>query len=344
MHTISNEKLSAAKLLRQKALIQSAFMLLIILSSILLMLCILLKESNTVSILQSVGVSLEGKKNNMTIFLIIALLLAANFSLYYLRLIRLKFQVQFKELVMHAVVQEKYPKLYYSPTAFVGVEKYNSSGHSLFKYTQYEGEDFLQGEYQGVAIEMSQLTISQGGKVVEYSGRVRTTTRTTRNGRVKKVSIFKGVFATIATTHFDIDAFVEVLPAIMDKKFPTGVLGSDNEDAQPAPQRYKIAANPSSGFNNLYSVYTNSESTARRLLSPELSQFLIQQAEKQQYIYLSFHPEAIYLSMPSTKDFLKIGLFSQFDEQLFTQYQTELENTIGTLETIINLLPKNTNV
>ncbi|MEM6430019.1 MAG: DUF3137 domain-containing protein [Deinococcota bacterium] len=189
------------------------------------------------------------------------------------------FRQAFKTNVVKKLVAFVSPDLRYAPHSYVPQSKFVAN--RLFgAFDRYRGEDHIYGQLDGLEFDVSELTVQ----------------KRQRNGkRSSTKTIFKGLF------------FVMALP----EPIPTTTLIYPRL-AMPLKlfSQYKRARLEDPVFERAFNVYTNDQVGARRQLTPEVMENIMNlKALTKQTPYLSFDVSRLYIAVPSQRNHLEPSLF-----------------------------------
>ncbi len=175
----------------------------------------------------------------------------------------------FKHRVIDGVIRYLDERLYYVPHRYVPVATFGRSKLFNKSVHEYEGDDyvFLQLE-NGTVLEFSEIHAFQK---VKGGG---------------KTPVFEGLFAHLKTPESrGGDLYI----------VPKGV--SEEDLAQARLQKY-LTENPA--FDQMYTVYTSSLMTAKRYLTPQLIEALVDHAQRttEALPFYASHGQDVYIALP----------------------------------------------
>jgi hypothetical protein len=205
----------------------------------------------------------------------------------------------------------------YHPNQFIAVALFDRA--KLFgRHTNYKGDDLCRGNLaDGRSFQFSELEVYYKQK--SYQGN-----RRNRNSNNSTTTVFKGLFYEVQLPK-NINARVKIVPDIGEGvfgdvgKFMQGVVNKAMSAMSVQDPIVRFDNHPD--FERAFKVMSNEELVARRLLTPELIQQLLQFKEYAKgNLYLSFVDNACYLGVKGGKfldvDYKRSLLSTVFIDQL----------------------------
>ena len=217
----------------------------------------------------------------------------------------------FKEKVIGEIISFIHPSVVYKPMGFVSKREYKASGLFRRRFSHFDGDDYWQSVYNGVAFHCSEIT-----SWYEDSGGVE--------------NIFKGLFfvANISNsfcggTYIWIKGKAQLLKSIADERYRM----------YPLPNIVKINAG-NIAFDKLYSIYTTNTSEASVILSQNmLNQMLLIKEKLEKDIVFSFVAGKCYIAVPFEENLLEPTKKGVRDKQ-------EIKNYFYTILLVFNIIRK----
>lgn len=214
----------------------------------------------------------------------------------YKRQVASKFRGEFKNKIIQKVVQYIDPKFRYNAYGKISEKDFNTCGIFPFVADNYQGDDLVSGIHD----EETEFSFSE-----VYAKRfVRDHRR-----RPHLVPIFKGLLFK-ADFNKNFKFVTVVLPDTTEKYF--GNMGQAMQSGNIFREELVKLENPE--FEKEFSVYSDSQTEARYLLSPKLMQRILDYKDKHgERISLSFANSNIYIAVPRVKDLFEPNYFKPID-------------------------------
>jgi len=217
----------------------------------------------------------------------------------------------FKEKIIGQIITYIYPSAVYKPMGFVSKKEYKASGLYRRKFTHFDGDDYWQSVYNGVAFHCSEIK-------AWYSDVAGTE------------SIFKGLFfvarinnSFAAGTYIWLKGKAQLPSSMADEHYRMYPL--------PHVQRMKV---PHEKFNKHYSVYTTNAGEASLILSYNMLDHMLLIKEKlDKDIVFSFVRGKCYIAVPFEENLLEPTKKGVRDKQ-------EIKNYFYTILLVFNIIRK----
>lgn len=217
----------------------------------------------------------------------------------------------FKEKIIGQIITYIYPSAVYKPMGFISKKEYKASSLYRRRFTHFDGDDYWQSVYNGVAFHCSEVT----SWYEDMAGRQ---------------NIFKGLFFIAGINNsFSGGTYIWVkgkaqLPSSMAdeeyRMFP-----------MPHVQRIKINHN---NFNKHYAVYTTNAAEASLILSYNMMDHMLLIKEKlDKDITFSFVRGKCYIAVPFEENLLEPTKKGVRDKQ-------EIKNYFYTILLVFNIIRK----
>ena len=207
-----------------------------------------------------------------------------------------KFRGEFKNKVIRKIVQYIDPNFRYNPIGKISKKDFDNCGIFPFVADNYIGDDLISGIHK----EETVFSFSE----VFAKRFVRDHRR-----RPHLVPIFKGLFFK-ADFNKKFKFVTVVLPDIAEKYL--GDFGQKMQGGNMLREELVKLENPE--FEKEFSVYSDSQSEARYLLSPKLMQRILDYKDKYgERISLSFANSNIYVTIPRAKDLFEPNYFKSIE-------------------------------
>jgi len=196
-----------------------------------------------------------------------------------------KYIDDFKEKVIGEIIQYLQPGMIYKPGNYASSKEYKASSLYRTIYDNYDGEDYLEGNYKGVSFHCSQL-------------------ETTYNvgGRNREIQVFKGLFF-VAFMNSDLAAGTYIWPK-----------GKEQLGASIADERYRLYPMPhvvrmnmgDAIFEKYFSVYSTDPSETAAILTERMMGLILQFKQQiKRDISLSFVTGRCYVTIPVNEGLLE---------------------------------------
>lgn len=196
---------------------------------------------------------------------------------------RVGYRLLFKEEVIAKIVQFIDPALHYDANRHVSEDDYARSELFITEYDRFSGNDFVQGEINGVQLLFSDLHVE---KKVKDS-----------KNKEHWEDIFQGLFF-IADFHKNMSSKTFVFPDFASKTL--GIMGEWLQGLNRRHGELVKMDNPS--FEKEFVVYGH-QIESRYILSPSMMERILNfQAKTGQKIMLSFSGSKMYLAVDYKKD------------------------------------------
>lgn len=216
----------------------------------------------------------------LTIVLVSGILLAAAVYIGMMRGVKL----QYKKLVIPALLKEIDPGLSYNPSGCIPKEVFRHSRIFSQSVDSYSGEDLVFGSYKGIPVRFSEL------KVQEAHNDGKTTTYHT---------FFEGVFM-VADFNKDFKYSHWVLPDTAEAAFGQ-VFGNFLQKLH-LPGRGHMTRMEDPAFEKKFVVYTEDDVEARYILTPKLMRTMLNLSERfrkgASRIGFAFMDSNVYIAIP----------------------------------------------
>jgi len=217
----------------------------------------------------------------------------------------------FKEKIIGQIITYIYPSAVYKPMGFISKKEYKASGLYRRRFTDFDGDDYWQCNYNGIAFHCSEI-------------------KSWYEDMAGKQNIFKGLFfvANINNsfsggTYIWLKGNVQLASSLADEHYRM----------LPLPEVHKMnTGNPE--FNKHYSVYTTNSAEASLILSYKmLEHILLIKARLQSDISFSFVRGKCYIAVPFEENLLEPGKKSVRDKE-------EIKNYFYTILLVFNIIRK----
>ncbi len=204
----------------------------------------------------------------------------------------------FKEKVIGQIITYIHPSAVYKPMGFISKKEYKRSGLYRRRFTYFDGDDYWQSVYKGVAFHCSEIT-SRYEDVVGSE------------------SIFKGLFFVAG-----INPSFSGATYIWKKgkaQFASSI-ADEHYRMYPLAQVQRMQINHEN-FNNHYTVYTTHADQASLILSYSMMDHMLLIKEKlERDIVFSFVGGKCYIAVPFEEDLLEPTKKGVRDKQQIKDY------------------------
>jgi hypothetical protein len=217
----------------------------------------------------------------------------------------------FKEKVIRQIITYIYPSAVYRPMGFISKKEYKASGLYRRRFTHFDGDDYWQSVYNGVAFHCSEV-------------------KSWYEDMAGKEKIFKGLFFVA-----NLNNAFSGATYIWLKKKPQ--LASSLADEQyrmfPIPRVQKMSINHEH-FNKQYTVYTNNTDEAVVILTYSMLDHMLLIKEKlDRDISFSFVKGNCYIAVPFDENLLEPTKSGVHDKQ-------EIKNYFYSILLVFNIIRK----
>jgi hypothetical protein len=217
----------------------------------------------------------------------------------------------FKEKIIGQIITYIYPSAVYKPMGFISKKEYKASGLYRRRFSHFDGDDYWQSVYNGVAFHCSEVK----SWYEDVAG---------------TESIFKGLFfiaeinnSFTGGTYIWLKGKAQLASSMADEHYRMYPL--------PHVQRMKV---PHESFNKHYSVYTTNASEASLILSYNMLDHMLLIKEKlDKDIVFSFVRGKCYIAVPFEENLLEPTKKSVRDKQ-------EIKNYFYTILLVFNIIRK----
>ena len=193
-------------------------------------------------------------------------------------------KLQYKKLVIPALLKEIDPDLTYDPGGYIPKEDFRRAKLFSESADSYHGEDLVRGSYKGIPIRFSELTVQE-----EHRNDKSTTYHT----------FFHGIFM-IADFHKDFRYRHWVLPDSAEAAF--GQLVGNFLQKLSLPGRGHMTRMEDPAFEKKFVVYTEDDVEARYILTPKLMHTMVSLYERfrrgPSKIAFAFMDSNVFIAIP----------------------------------------------
>ena len=229
-------------------------------------------------------------------------------------------KLQYKKLVVPALLKEIDPGLAYNPTGCIPKQDFRKS--KIFSQTasSYKGEDLVYGSYKGIPVRFSELTVKEAhsdGKTTTYE------------------TFFKGVFM-IADFNKDFKYSHWVLPDTAEAALGQ-VFGNFLQKLH-LPGRGHMTRMEDPAFEKKFVVYTEDDVEARYILTPKLMHTMVQLSERFRKgvsrIGFAFMNSNIYIAIPiaESSNLFEMPSHGDLGEDAARRTQSELKDILNVFD------------
>jgi hypothetical protein len=225
------------------------------------------------------------------------------------------YKATFKQRVISRLIAKIAPSLRYDPAGRIPEVLFRMSALFPERFDRYEGSDLIEGEIDGVPIQMSHLRVAK-----EW---------TDSRGRRHERTIFSGTFV-VTEYHKHFKYTTKVVPDVAEKYF--GVLGEWVQSQTSS----KLVRMDSPAFEKVFKVFSDDPIEAHYLLTPNIMERLVQMKKRAKApIFLSFRLRKLYIAIGNGGDRFEPSLFrSLLDFDIFRDYIENLNLILGIVETL----------
>lgn len=204
----------------------------------------------------------------------------------------------FKEKIIGQIITYIYPSAVYKPMGFVSKKEYKASGLYRRRFTDFDGDDYWQCVYNGVAFHCSEI-------------------KSWYEDMAGKENIFKGLFFVANINHsFSGGTYIW----LKGKAQLATSLAEEHYRMLPLPPVHKMNVD-SAAFNKHYSVYTTNTAEASLILSGNMPEHILRIKEKlQSDISFSFVRGRCYIAVPFEENLLEPTRAGVRDKQGIKNY------------------------
>ena len=194
-----------------------------------------------------------------------------------------RFVDDFKEKIIGQIITCIHPQAIYKPMGFVSKKEYKASGLFRRRFTKFDGDDYWQAVYNGIAFHCSEIN----SWYQDTAGSER---------------IFKGLFFVAGiNSSFTGGTY---LWSKGDAQLPASI-ADERYRMYPLPQVKKMKTNHTE-FDKTYSVYTSNSDEASLILSCNMIEHILVIKNKlQKDIVFSFVAGKCYIAVPFEEDLLE---------------------------------------
>ncbi len=208
----------------------------------------------------------------------------------------LRYQKEVKSVLVEAVARTVYPSVSFDATHHVS--RRNFSASTLYDdYNQYRGEDHCEGiTLNHTAFEFSELQIENVHKDFE-------------NYKASSTEeIFKGLFVVLTLPKVICDYPIKILPDMANKKRAAGKLLQKNFSPKThSDNLVYFEENPA--FEEMYAVYAQDETQARKILTPTMLGVLYNLKYKfDQTARICMIGKKVYIGIAKAEDYFEIDI------------------------------------
>lgn len=222
-----------------------------------------------------------------------------------------KYIDDFKEKIIGQIISYINPSAVYKPMGFVSKKEYKASGLFRRRFSHFDGDDYWQSEYNGVAFHCSEV-------------------KSWYEDAAGSDSIFKGLFfvarinrSFAGGTYIWSKGNAQLPSSMTDEHYRMYPL--------PHVQRMKI---PHENFDKQYSVYTTNASEASLILSYHMMDHMLLIKEKlQKDIVFSFVAGKCYIAIPFDENLLEPSKKGAKDKE-------EIKNYFYSILLVFNIINK----
>lgn len=182
----------------------------------------------------------------------------------------------FKETIIREILSFILPDVIYKPSAYVTSKEYRRSSLYRHRYTDFDGEDFIEGVYKDVHFHCSELHT-----------RYETGTNVDR-------TIFQGLFF-VASVNQCFQAGTYIWPSAQEQM---GTIADEAYRFFPMPEVCHLNTG-SKAFDSYFTVYSSNTSESHYLLNTEMMQLLVKfRRQIKREISLSVVTGKCYVAIP----------------------------------------------
>lgn len=217
----------------------------------------------------------------------------------------------FKEKIIGQIITFIYPSAVYKPMGFISKKEYKASGLFRRRFTHFDGDDYWQSVYNGVAFHCSEIT----SRYQDVTG---------------SESIFKGLFFVATINHsFTGGTYIW----LKGKAQLASGMADEHYRLYPMPHLQKMKISHEN-FNKQYSVYTTNPAESSLILSYNMLDHMLLIKEKlARDIVFSFVRGKCYIAVPFEENLLEPTKKGVRDKQ-------EIKNYFYTILLVFNIIRK----
>lgn len=215
----------------------------------------------------------------------------------------------FKEKIIGQIITFIYPSAVYKPMGFISKKEYKASGLFRRRFTHFDGDDYWQSVYNGVAFHCSEIT----SRYQDVAG---------------SESIFKGLFFVATINHsFTGGTYIW----LKGKAQLASSMADEHYRLYPMPHLQKMKISHEI-FNKQYSVYTTNPAESSLILSYNMMDHMLLIKEKlDRDIVFSFVRGKCYIAVPFEENLLEPTKKGVRDKQ-------EIKNYFYTILLVFNII------
>ncbi len=245
------------------------------------------------------------------IILAIAMLLMCITGVYFWTKYSDRYIDDFKEKIIGQIITYIYPSAVYKPMGFVSKKEYRASGLYRRRFTDFDGDDYWQCTYNGVAFHCSEI-------------------KSWYEDMAGKQNIFKGLFfVTNINNSFSGGTYIW----LKGKAQLAASLADEHYRMLPLPDVHRMNVSHAD-FNKCYTVYTTNTEEASLILSHNmLEHILLIKSKLQSDISFSFVKGKCYIAVPFDENLLEPTKKGVRDKQ-------EIKNYFYTVLLVFNIIRK----
>lgn len=209
-----------------------------------------------------------------------------------------KYLDDFKEKIIGQIITYIHPGAVYKPMGFISKKEYKASGLFRRRFTHFDGDDYWESNYDGIAFHCSEIESS-------YSD------------PTGSDSIFKGLFFTVKlNANFRGGTYVWV----KDNVQLPGSIADEHYRLFPLPELHKYKTHHEL-FNKAYSVYTTNTSEAASILGGRMPEHMLLLKERlKKDIVFSFVAGRCYVAVPFRENLLEPSRKGVHDKEAIKNY------------------------
>ena len=217
----------------------------------------------------------------------------------------------FKEKIIGQIITYIYPSAVYKPMGFVSKKEYKASGLYRRRFTDFDGDDYWQCNYNGIAFHCSEIN----SWYQDMAG---------------KQNIFKGLFF-VANINNSFSGGTYIW--LKGKAQLASSLADEHYRMLPLPNVHRVNTGHME-FNKHYSVYTTNSDEASLILTYNmLDHILLIKTKLQSDISFSFVKGKCYIAVPFEENLLEPDKNGLLDKQ-------EIKNYFYTILLVFNIIRK----
>lgn len=217
------------------------------------------------------------------------------------------FDDNYKKTIINEIINFINPGLSYKPDTYVSSKEYRASGLYRYKYNNYDGDDYIEGDYKNVNFHCSEIETS-------FDSYQDVPLRSIQNGN--SLIIFKGLFFVARINYFKGGTYIwnrgdeQLAVSIMDEHYRLFSL--------PRVYRIKVAHEQ---FNKYFSVYSTYPAEAEVLLNQEMLQRITDfRKQLDRDIRISVVAGKFYVAIPVEENLLEPSPHNLKDKEKIKNY------------------------